>query len=103
MLHLLEQESTDETTVRTVATHMPQSTDVAKIYYQQLQSTSDSATAFESIAEQKPDMVLSEEPVVKVKKATRMSLNEEGDILRDTFSLTAVITSSKLLQGSSKW
>jgi hypothetical protein len=82
---------------------MPQSTDVAKIYYQQLQSTSDSATAFESIAEQKPDMVLSEEPVVKVKKATRMSLNEEGDILRDTFSLTAVITSSKLLQGSSKW
>ena len=68
---------------------MPHSADITTSVYQQLQSTSDRATACESIAEQKTDMVLPEEPVLKVKKARRLWLKEEGDILRATFSLTA--------------
>ena len=87
----IAQESTDESTVRTVAAHMTHSTDTVKRYYQQLQSTSDSAKAFKIITGMKPEKLLSEEPaaVLKVKKARRMWLKEEEDILRETFSLTA--------------
>jgi hypothetical protein len=92
----IAQESTDESTVRTVATHMTHSTDVAKSYYQQLQSSSASAKAFEIITEQQTDMVLSKEPVLKVKKVKRMWLKEEEDVLRATFSLTAESNPPKL-------
>ena len=87
--HIAKQ-STDEATVRRVAAHVTHSTDTAKIYYQHMQGTSDSIKAFDTITKRPAEAVPPKEKVhLKEKKPKRMWLEEEGGILKDTFSLTA--------------
>lgn len=92
----IAQESKDETTVHEVATHMTHSTDTAKLYYQQLQSTSGSVRAFNMITQQPLQTALPQEPLMVVKKPKRMWLAEEEKVLQDTFQLNAKSNAPKL-------
>ena len=96
------EESTDEATVRNVATHMSHSADTARRFYQHLQGEERSVTAYTTIngkrpAEELTQMVPTEEltQMVRPKKQRQTWLEAENDILLEHFQLSSTSQAPK--------